>query len=613
MVSDQDVEPTTPEKEAAELDLLRAEANKLAAEARKLDRDAALANRHWFFEIAKVFAPLASIATVAVTLVALLFTTYAERDRQSKDQIAQYLRDLGEEDARLRMAAAYGLSPYVGSSDYGTIIARSIVAALGQETDLQAQRALVGALPNDNGIANTELKNTLDHLTYLITLSIDQLDNARNRLAKATYLSAETANADEKPELRELTNTLEHSVLARRHAAISIAYKLAQTQNCALEAGCDACPIDVSSIPLQGFSFVGLDYDLCGARFQDASADSADFSRTEIENANFRNADLSGGKFVDAILSGSDFSGAQLQAADLDRATLTGSNFSNADFFYEAKPGYREKNRRIASFNEAILSGADFRCAELQDADFKENARNSEKTDTGPESPGPIFIDANLFDARFFNSALEGADFSGANLTKVDFSIVQLNEANFTGANLGGAQFSASNLENAFFTGARLVSAKFTKVINLSNADFAGAKLSHVVFEDADLINVNFNGADLGGTEFRLSQMSNATFRGACLQSADFSGAYGLSVDQFDGAYIQDATFSDEFLQDLRSRGAAKDNAPCPEKFSKLSKLRLAKSITSEVRRKERCEKIAAELALQHRHEIHGRSYDGAQ
>jgi len=139
----------------------------------------------------------------------------------------------------------------------------------------------------------------------------------------------------------------------------------------------------------------GMDVDLSGG----------DFSKMELDEADF----------TDALLHNSDFSGASLIGADFSRANISNSNLSNID-------------GRLARFEGTIASKANFTGANLSRAKLRMGYFD-----------GADFTDANLNRASFRDSVLKGATFTGARAKKAQFTNVEINEGSIGRGELKGA------------------------------------------------------------------------------------------------------------------------------------------------------------------------------
>ena len=119
--------------------------------------------------------------------------------------------------------------------------------------------------------------------------------------------------------------------------------------------------------------------DLSGANLNNANLSRAGLIGAELCGANLSNANLSragliGADLNGADLSGANLSGANLSGADLIRADLSGADLSGANLRYANLSGanLRYTNFSRANLSHANLSGADLNCALLTDANLSD-------------------------------------------------------------------------------------------------------------------------------------------------------------------------------------------------------------------------------------------------
>lgn len=124
-----------------------------------------------------------------------------------------------------------------------------------------------------------------------------------------------------------------------------------------------------------------------------------------------------GSKFTGLYLEG-----VKMESSVLDRADFRDCHMKNADF-------------RGSSFKEAMFTRAD-----LTDANF--SALKVKRPD-GSE----ILQNCNLSQSRMAFAILDGANFSNADLQDVDFSHASMKNCNFTDANIKGANFTDAELD----------------------------------------------------------------------------------------------------------------------------------------------------------------------
>ncbi|WP_432774828.1 pentapeptide repeat-containing protein [Brevibacillus gelatini] len=95
-----------------------------------------------------------------------------------------------------------------------------------------------------------------------------------------------------------------------------------------------------------------------------------DFSRSDLENGEFRHCVLIGTRWGGSSLANADFRHSLLADADFRQSDLRGANFSYADGQTSDDRLYRQPGLLGIRFDEANLEGADFRHARLYKASF---------------------------------------------------------------------------------------------------------------------------------------------------------------------------------------------------------------------------------------------------
>jgi uncharacterized protein YjbI with pentapeptide repeats len=169
-----------------------------------------------------------------------------------------------------------------------------------------------------------------------------------------------------------------------------------------------------------------------------------------------------------------------------------------------------------------------------------------------PEYPSlgsAYLMGADLRQANFTKTRLDGANLSNADLSEANLQNANLREANLMGANL-----SYANLDCSF-----LIDTKFNRA-KLYHANLSGAKLTQADLSDANLSHANLICADLTRSNLSNADLSNADLRRAKLMFANLSGA------NLNGAEVNDAQFrnnlgiSESMRQNLIDRGAIFDD-----------------------------------------------------
>lgn len=192
-------------------------------------------------------------------------------------------------------------------------------------------------------------------------------------------------------------------------------------------------------------------------------------------------------------LSDLDFKGAILERADLYGADFTAANLSGADL-------------TKARLDRAVLIRANLSGANLTDATILRPTIYS--NDQVPLADAPKFAGANMTRVSV-QAEMSGADFRGADLTNADFSPLEARPGQ------GTLTTQPSNiLRSCDFSGARMTNANMTRAF-LTFSRFTGADLHGVKFNGADLSKVDFAGADVTGADFTGADLYDANFIGA--------------------------------------------------------------------------------------------------
>jgi uncharacterized protein YjbI with pentapeptide repeats len=282
---------------------------------------------------------------------------------------------------------------------------------------------------------------------------------------------------------------------------------------------------DLSNLDLSDLELKGLDFKnaiLKEVNFEKANLSNADFTSANLEKANLSGTDLKNTKFNDADLSRAILINADLSNADLTDAIFEKANLENAvlDNVEAADSNFTEADLKNASlkrgdfqggyFSKAILNNADFSGSNLKDVSMEESTgiqvnmtaadltqlRASDgcnftkgifRETIGRES---IWEKANLTDADFSYSKMEGADFTSAILDKSNFNSADMKFSRLIKASLHEAKFVSMNLFRGSFEKA-----------NLSNTDFRGSNLYEVEFYNAKIGNCRFEQTNLKMTK----------------------------------------------------------------------------------------------------------------
>ena len=283
------------------------------------------------------------------------------------------------------------------------------------------------------------------------------------------------------------------------------------------------------------------------------------------KNDTFKEPDLSHADLNNANLHGVDFS----CGINLDGANFRCSNLQNANFSTEIGdvPG---TSAIKANFCDADLSGALLYAADFSGANFF-HAKLHDVKYVGADSIADVrhvcFENADLRDQHMQGAYLEKVVLKGANLQNTDLSnsvlkYANLSSTNLRNANLSYADLSDAILDNADLSGAKLIYANLNgaslKNSILNQADLAYAQLNQVDFDKlpirgASFRGVNFCNTTLGNISFSFVNLESTFFSGKTLSLVDFqyanlSGA-NLCETDLSGAAMQHTNLSSADLR----------------------------------------------------------------
>jgi uncharacterized protein YjbI with pentapeptide repeats len=129
---------------------------------------------------------------------------------------------------------------------------------------------------------------------------------------------------------------------------------------------------------------------------------------------------------------------------------------------------------------------------------------------------------------------LTEANIAGANLSRAHLAAANLTHADLTDANLTGANLTSAELTRANLTSADLISANLTDA-NLYGAVLDGVDLSYANLTQAHLISANLTDANIADVN-----LTGAYLAGANLTHADLTGA-NMTDTHLDGANLAHA------------------------------------------------------------------------
>ncbi|WP_250528574.1 DUF2169 domain-containing protein [Caballeronia sp. GAWG2-1] len=275
----------------------------------------------------------------------------------------------------------------------------------------------------------------------------------------------------------------------------------------------------LNDVRLTGARLSGTD--LSGAMLAGADLVGAQLHDAKLDNVSARNANFGGAQLQRASLSASDFADADFSAANLEGAQLARAIFSNAKMM-----GVKASRcgAAKASFSRAVLAGADFTGANLANAVFDHasiagasfvDADCSVLRLFGTQGAGARFDNANLSQSRAGLAAnLSGASFVGARLNAAVWLDIDISQANFDQSALDHVNFSGVIARGARFVNARAVSIRLSKA-DLSGADFSRANLMNANLRRARLDGVRFVSSNLYGAQCYGSTVGNSVLDGA--------------------------------------------------------------------------------------------------
>ncbi len=240
-------------------------------------------------------------------------------------------------------------------------------------------------------------------------------------------------------------------------------------------------------------------------------------------------------------LSGADLRNADMMGAMLRRANMSGCRL-NPIHLYRA-------DLRQANFGASLLNGANLRGADCREADFQ-----------GADLDRIILSDANL----------SGANLRGANLSRANLDRANLTGADLTGATLNGAALTRTNLADVKFQESDFYEAVFNAT-PMTGADFSGSIMGYTVFQNCNLSvaqgleRVRHDAPSTLGLDSLFRSGGNIpdsflTGVGAPESLAAFQQSLtdepSLSGDYFISCAAGDVGFAQQLQADLRANGA---------------------------------------------------------
>ena len=224
---------------------------------------------------------------------------------------------------------------------------------------------------------------------------------------------------------------------------------------------------------------------------------NSSFSRRDLVYANFSGSDLTDAQFENCLLHNADFTHAVIVRANFIAAELPSGQF---DYIHSRRASFARANVFNATFTHASLASSDFSNCDCRGTDFS----FAKLTDAN-------FDRAHLKRTRFIN-----ADVSGATFNQSSFSQTMWNGAKLTGAFFNGDSKNG-DLQDSNLTRCNMQQAHL-KDVDLSFASLAHANLDNAKFERVITTMVNFSYASMKNSSISNEQLVNASaIRGATL------------------------------------------------------------------------------------------------
>ena len=275
--------------------------------------------------------------------------------------------------------------------------------------------------------------------------------------------------------------------------------------------GLDLSELDIKAINLQSAIISGVclkNADLSGAKLSEV-----DLSRADLSNVNLKGAILKDADLTDANLNGADLTGALLDDAIFEKANLGSALLDEVSAINTI---FSKANLAKARLINSTLEGADFSKCNLQRANLHganlceasvEGASGKEVNMTEADLTGLCASGGCDFpNGHFGKTKGKESIWEGANLANADFSYSSMEGADFTSADLTLANFSAANMKFARFTNASLQEAKFIQM-NLFQGSLEKANLTRTDLRGSNLYAAEFLDAIISETEFEFSNL----------------------------------------------------------------------------------------------------------
>ncbi|MGD9644684.1 MAG: pentapeptide repeat-containing protein [Pirellulales bacterium] len=188
-----------------------------------------------------------------------------------------------------------------------------------------------------------------------------------------------------------------------------------------------------------------------------------------------------------------------------------------------------------------------------------------------PENDGTLMLDgAQLAGVEWSGLRAHALSVARANLQNADLRAARITDVlNASQAQFNGAKLSGARIKNLRAVGASLRQAEFVHLL-ADHCTFGGADLRGANLTGAWLVKADFTLADLRGAQLARAELAGAKFVETKLDDTDFSGANladamlaGLTLrsTRFDGAILRGANLAGSDLEEITIPGADLEGA----------------------------------------------------
>lgn len=441
-----DATPVSPNQQAMAEEKMKYEIEKLRQEIRTINLSPWLQTGTL---IAALIAAVVSFWSAWRSQSNQLVALQTQIQHQQKDRMSDLLKELGSNQAAVKIAAIQALSEYESAFPF-------LVNMLSVDTERRVCSAVVTSLQSKPLISLPLLvdasKTLYNHQIYLAgelislglpkkevvsALSIDNeiltiwIDQGRCRRIQETINAKLAVLRDQSPTDTDQFSTAEKKRVLDDWAEIRTSLEVLLN---AVER------VIESAIKLS------IPFSLKGAYLPGIILDELDLSDWDFEDADLRCA-----SFRKSVCRGTNFSGSLASGADFREAALDDSRFDHSSI-------------KTANFSKAFLLRTSFQYCKGYKAKFAKGKLDS--TD---------FAHSNLAEASFERCTGRKVSFKQSVLYHVDLTASEFIETDFSGTNLTGTIFHLAETKKSSFAGAGFIATKLTRA-HFHEADFSGCK-----------------------------------------------------------------------------------------------------------------------------------------